>query len=306
MRVVDRQQPAHRFAFAGTRRHGIGDQPRIGQHAFDDAQESLAVIGRAARDRLDAVRRQFPGDLRHPAHQIVELRAAVRAVQDRHVIVVRHVVEMMCPATGNDDRAAGNEVRGFDDLVGVELVEHIPARQHRLFLGRAKIGEDQPIAFFDRIPGLAHMVAMLAELGLARLFEAMAFSVEEPAVIATADAAILDLAVIKRRAAMGAARIEQAGLATAVAEEDQILAQHADLLRPVGGFARQRDRVPIAAQQLAHLGAGTGLGVIAIGRSWLAAISRAFINARAKRHGQLSLARYTRLFRHSVTASNIG
>src|SRR6185437_13801570 len=179
---------------------------------------------------------------------------------------------MMRPAARDDDRAAGDQIGGFDRFIGIELVEHVPARQHRLFPGWTEIGEDQPIALFHRIPGLAHIVAVLAELGLARLLEAIPLRIEEPAVIAAADAALLDLAVIKRGAAMGAARIEQARPAATVAKEDQILAQHTDLLRPVGRFARERDRMPIATQELAHLGARTGLGVVAIDRPWLAAI----------------------------------
>src|SRR6185312_5147744 len=163
----------------------------------------------------------------------------------RHMIVIGHIVEMMRPAAWNDDRTAGDEVGRFDGFVGVELIEHVPARQHRLVLGRAEISEDQPIALFDRIPGLAHVVAMLAELGLARLLEAMSLGIEEPAVIAAADAALLDLAVIERGAAMSAARIEQPRPAAAVAEEDQILAEHADLLGPGGRLARESDRMPI-------------------------------------------------------------
>ena len=111
---------------------------------------------------------------------------------------------MLQPVAGNDRRAAAADrgIVGLDELAGVHVLEAFVARQHRLFLGRAQIGEDQAVALLDRIPGLAHLVAMRAAVGLAGLLEAMALDVEQPAVIAAADAALLDLAVVERGAAM--------------------------------------------------------------------------------------------------------
>ena len=57
------------------------------------------------------------------------------------------------------------------------------------------------------------------------LLQAMALDVEEPAVIAAADPVRLDLAVVERGAPMAAARVEQAGPAAEIAEQDQVLSQ---------------------------------------------------------------------------------
>ena len=71
-----------------------------------------------------------------------------------------------------------------------------------------------------------HAVAVQAELGLARLLEAVALGVEHPAVVAAADAVLLDAAVVEGGAAMHAARVEQGRPAPAGAEEDEVLAEN--------------------------------------------------------------------------------
>jgi hypothetical protein len=74
---------------------------------------------------------------------------------------------------------------------------------------------------------------MAPAVGFAGLFEAAACNVEEPPVIATADAPILDTAAVKRRPAMHAARIEQTRPAGTVAKEHEVLAEHAHRARQI-------------------------------------------------------------------------
>src|SRR5262249_38660815 len=110
--------------------------------------------------------------------------------------------------------------------------------------------------------------ALTAAVRLARLLQAAAFNVEQPAMVAAADAALLDLAVVERRAAMAAARIDQARPAGAVAEQDQLLAEHLDGARRGSGVGRHAHGMPVAAQQLAHRRAAADLGKArVIGRS---------------------------------------
>ena len=78
------------------------------------------------------------------------------------------------------------------------------------------------------------------------LFDAAAMLVEQPAMVAAADAALLDLSVIERCSAMAAARVEQTRHRCAVAEEDEVFPEHAHLLWRGAGVARQTDRVPVA------------------------------------------------------------
>jgi hypothetical protein len=51
----------------------------------------------------------------------------------------------------------------------------------------------------------------------------MAFDVEEPAVIAAADAALLDAPVVERRPTMHAARIQKACVPRAIPKKHEIL-----------------------------------------------------------------------------------
>src|SRR6185436_19916481 len=151
----------------------------------------------------------------------------------RHVQAVDHVLPVLQPVAGNDRRAAAAEagVVGLQRLALAELLEHVDARQQRLLLGRPEVGEHQAVALLEPIPGLADVVAELAALGLARLVEAAAVDREHPAVIAAAYALGLDPSVVEGCAAMSAARMHQAGTALAIAEQDQVLAEHAHLPR---------------------------------------------------------------------------
>src|SRR5207245_8434866 len=116
---------------------------------------------------------------------------------------------------------------GLDELAVVHCFQAFVARQGRLLLGRSEVGEDQAVALLQGIPGLPYLVLEQAALGLAGLFEAMALGVELPAVIAAADAVLLDLAVIERGAAMAAARVQEACTGVLVAKQHQILAEYA-------------------------------------------------------------------------------
>src|SRR5262249_45010241 len=84
--------------------------------------------------------------------------------------------------------------------------------------------------------------------------------VEQPAMVATANAAFLDLAVKQRRAAMHAARIDEARAAYAVAEQHEVLAENSYGAGQIGDLLGQRNWVPVAPQQFAHRLARPDLG----------------------------------------------
>ena len=176
----------------------------------------------------------------------------------------------MQPAVGRDGkavvagRAEGADV-GADFFIGAEVFEDVEARQRRLLLERAHVGEDHAVVVFDRIPGLARHFEVAPAVGLAGLAKAVAFDVEEPAVIAAGDALFGDFAVEERGAAMHAARIEQAGAAALVAEEDQILAEDADVLRAVRHVRGDGDGLPVAPHEFATRRAGADLSEFVIG-----------------------------------------
>ena len=104
-----------------------------------------------------------------------------------------------------------------------------------MLVRRPHIGEDQAIALFHRIPGLANSVATLAHLRFARLLETMPFDIEFPAMIATANAVLFHLAEVERGAAVTAAGMNQARPAFPIAEQHQIFAERAHFARSVRG-----------------------------------------------------------------------
>src|SRR5438552_46465 len=117
-------------------------------------------------------------------------------------------------------------------LAFVESLQQVVTRQRRLAIGWTEVREDQSVLLGYGIPGLANAIAQTqSAFGLARLFQAAAFRIEKPAVIAAADSLFFHSAVIEAGAAVRAARINQAGLAGAVAEQNQILAQSSNLPR---------------------------------------------------------------------------
>ena len=77
---------------------------------------------------------------------------------------------------------------------------------------------------------------------LERLVEATAFRVEEPAVIAAAQAALVRDAEMQAHATMRAALLNEAELAGAVAEQRQVLAENAHLADRVLAQQAPRDR----------------------------------------------------------------
>jgi hypothetical protein len=125
---------------------------------------------------------------------------------------------------------------------------------------RAHVSEDQTLDLLDRVGALADLVADRGVLRLARGLQDRAVHVEVPAVVAAADAALLDLAVFQGGPAVGAMAVQQADPPPAVAKHHQILAHDPDphrMLLELGGHGH---RVPEAAQVFAAGGAGAHMG----------------------------------------------
>jgi hypothetical protein len=130
------------------------------------------------------------------------------------------------------------------------VLEHVVDGERWLAVGRPHVCEDHAVVLADRVPGLAHPVAVPAKVRLARLLQAAALSIEDPAVVAAADALILDPAIKERRPPVRAVRHDEPGLAALGAEEDEILTEDPQPLRRRGRVCGQRDRLPVPAQYL--------------------------------------------------------
>ena len=133
---------------------------------------------------------------------------------------------------------------------GSKIFEDVVAGEKRLLVGGAEVGEDHAVALLHRVPGLAVSVAVQAVVGLARLVEAVTLRVEEPAVVAAADADVFDPAEEERRAAVHAARVHEPRVAAAVAEQDEVFTEDADRAWKVSGFLGQRHGMPVPPEEL--------------------------------------------------------
>ena len=124
-------------------------------------------------------------------------------------------------------------------------------------LSFAEIRKDNAVLDHDRIGALADPLAEHRAFRLGGGLEARAVDIEQPAMEQAAQAAILEAAIGEIGAAMRAVAVEQTVPAALVAEQHEILAQHAHRLgRPFfGQLLGQRHRMPVMPHQGAALGA---------------------------------------------------
>ncbi len=182
-------------------------------------------------------------------------RVAVQPEEVRRIDRVLHRLEPVAVDQRIDHRPA----------LAVLPRQHVPARQERRRLG-TEIGIEQAGELFHRVGALADAVLERAVVGLGRLLEAAPGAVEFPAVVGAADAFFVDPAVGERRAPVRAALRHQAVAPFFVLEQRQVFAQDSDRLDRtfIRQIAGHRDRMPVAAQQLARRRAGPDLGQIGV------------------------------------------
>ena len=146
------------------------------------------------------------------------------------------------------------------EAVARRRVEPVEAGQLR-GLASAHIAVDDAVALDASIGGLADALAIGRAGRLGGLLQAAPVEGVEPAVIGAAQPAILAAPESEVAGAVGAAPDERAVAPAIVAEHDQILAEHADLLDRTlfGQFLDQREGLPVAAHHRAHRRAGAGM-----------------------------------------------
>jgi len=204
----------------------------------------------APRGDVDhAVRCLLPLQLRQRAEGLGEVIAAADGVQEGRVHRIHRVVLHLEPV------ARQEELRGRVQLE-TRHGKRVVHREHGRHPGRPHVGEDQAAELVRGVRAVAQPLPQRALGGLARRLEKAAVHVEDPAVIAAADAALLENAVLERRAAVRAVQLEQADAARAIAEDDEVLAHDPDPPRHVAEVAREGHGLPEAAQVLAARRAG--------------------------------------------------
>ena len=167
-------------------------------------------------------------------------RVAVQPIEMRRIDRVLHRLEPVATV----------DLVLLDPALAVLPRQHVPARQQRP-RRRPKICPQKSAQFFDRIGDVLDLVLEAAFLRLGGLLEASSRAVEFPAMIATANAFLVDAAKSQRRFAMRAVLADHAVASRFVAIHDKILAQETNRLDRllIGQFRGNRDRHPVAPQQ---------------------------------------------------------
>lgn len=142
-----------------------------------------------------------------------------------------------------------------DVAPGVGHDEEVVARQRwrRGLLGvRPEIGEDEPAELLHLVGGGPDPVLEVRIGGLTRLVEALTARVEEPAVVAAAQALLLGAAEGQRGTPVRAPLLQQPETSLRVAEEDEVLAEQAPLDRDPTHHVVRGDGPPVTTEQLTH------------------------------------------------------
>jgi hypothetical protein len=127
-------------------------------------------------------------------------------------------------------RGAGNQLVAWQ-VVGIE------DREGWLLIRWSHVGEHQACVFMHRISGVIEPILQGAVGGLAGRLKDPAVNVEQPAMIAAADALVADQAELERRSAMRAIWFQQADGAALVTEDDEVLSEDAQSPGKIAEFA---------------------------------------------------------------------
>ena len=193
------------------------DLLQVGQHVLH--HPSPDVVANPARGDVDDADRRF-GELQFRQHAefLGEHRAADDGVEERGVDRVHRVFQDLQPVARIEIFLARNDPVAW-------AAEAVIGGECRHFLGRAHVAEHDAVRLAHRIGAVTQLVLDRAGGGLAGRFQDRAVHVEQPAVVAAADALGADQAELQRGAAVGAMPFKEADGAGAVAEGDQFLAE---------------------------------------------------------------------------------
>ncbi len=266
VRVVDRHHPAqHRRTLQEL--GAIGGFPdcagliAVGQDGLGASRPPMTVPQSRLHvdhaDRCLAIVDHLLG-----AGRFTELLSGHARMQIHDVHRILRVLEHLQPVARNRERER-NRARIGDVL-------RVVARQLGQMIGVAEVREHDAIGFAHRISAVRKTRAnAIGRFG--RRGEDAAVDVVVPAVITAGDAALLDDAVLETRAPMRAMPVQQAQACRPVAKQHQVFTEDAHRQREIEHFARDRDRLPGAAQPFAARRAGADAGEFRVGFRHLAA-----------------------------------
>ena len=246
---VDRRVVVGRLRQFDGRRHVALEGHVAVVHARPDPVVVETAYGHV--DHAVAGARDLPLDVGMKADRRVLKVLAIGAVQEHGVERIHGIFLRVQPVA--------LVRKGEGDEPDARHLEEIEVWLVRDQVGRAHVGPDHAVDLGRRI-GTVKETVLQSRIGrFARCFQDGAVDVEQPAVIAAADAPLGDDAVLQRGAPMAAVPVHDAGPPRLVPEGDEVLAERLHRLGQVGEMIRQADGQPEASEVLAHRRPGPGL-----------------------------------------------
>ena len=218
-----RERGAHGVLLARAIDEARAELGRVGEdHVARADPQIVAIAPRRAREQ--AYRRFDPLHRRDLGEGVGELGAAHLAVEEAAMDRIGAVLVALQPVARRVDR-----VRHQLAVLGID--EGVVNREVGQLVGRAHVGEHQPLVLLHPIGALEDRLLELAVRRLARRLQAGAVHIVSPAVIAAAQPSLLRDAVFERSAAVRAVSVQQPVAPASVAEQHQVLTHDADRQR---------------------------------------------------------------------------
>ena len=185
-----------------------------------------------------------------------ELHPDHAGMEEHRVHRIHHVLVQLQPVARMPEGEGNQAVVGL--IVGVEVRERGdgPRRSH--------VREDETGELAGRVRPLGDGVPDGALGRLTGSLEDHPVHVEQPAVVAAANPALRHDAELQRRAAMAAVPVQDPDPAIAIAKHDEVLAQDPHRQGNVAQLRGERDRLPVAAKQLASRSPGADMGKLLV------------------------------------------
>ena len=245
--IVDRRDPARQAAAAEIarlfrHRKVTAVLGETGQHLIVDANPDDIVDAADIGVEVTVLALEVL-DPRHLGEGVGELGAHRLGVQVDHVERIPGVFHHLQPVARRFDQVRDHFVAVLD-----HGVEH---RERRHGLARPHVGKRESLVFNDRIGAETGAFLQSAADRFAGAFLDRTVDAVLPAVIAAADAALLDDAKFERHVAMRAVQVHQAEPAAVLAKQHQVFAHDTNTIRQVADLVGHRHRHPVAAQILA-------------------------------------------------------
>src|SRR5580658_7808275 len=199
---------------------------------------------------VDLRARIFSHDFRHRQRRVRRRTAKLYSIVSRRIVILEKTMQKrsMGGIDANFERLepVARDMSLESEGVGVGRDETIKVRKRRRLAG-SQIGEQDAVAFANRISLVPNLGVKSAPFRLGRRLETFPADVKQPSVERAAQPSVFEPSEGQVRAAMRTGAVDQSVAALLVAKQHQVLTKELDRLdRPLRRqFFKQRGRLPV-------------------------------------------------------------